>query len=120
MAASNLWVIDKSLAFTITSHPTSPIRSTPIAESLSPLEPDLLALQVHDGPVLVSEGERLPLASIVVVEIKRPMRNNAAPGPEKDPISQALRYLEEVREGKVTTADGRLFRGRTRSLASVT
>lgn len=35
------------------------------------------------------------------------MRNDAAPGPEKDPISQALRYLEEVREGKVTTAAGR-------------
>lgn len=106
-AASNLWVIDESLAFHDYLASDRPIKSMPIAESLSPLEPDLLALQVHDGPVLVSEGERLPLASIVVVEIKRPMRNDAAPGPEKDPISQALRYLEEVREGKVTTAAGR-------------
>ncbi len=51
----------------------------------------------------------MPLASIVVVEIKRPMRNDAAPGPDKDPLNQALRYLEQVRQGKVTTAAGRLI-----------
>ncbi len=106
-AASNLWVIDESLAFHDYLASDKPIKSMPITESLSPLEPDLLALQVHDGPVLVSTGESLPLASIVVVEIKRPMRNDAAPGPERDPLSQALRYLEGVREGKVKTAGGR-------------
>lgn len=106
-AASNLWVIDERLAFHDFLASDKPIKSMPITESVSPLEPDLLALQVNDGPVLVSEGESLPLASIVVVEIKRPMRNDAAPGREKDPLFQALKYLEEVREGKVSTATGR-------------
>lgn len=105
--ASNLWVVDESLAFHDYLASDKQIKSMPITESISPLEPDLLALQVHDGPVLVSAGESLPLASIVVVEIKRPMRNDAAPGPEKDPLSQALRYLRQVRAGSVSTSSGR-------------
>jgi len=106
-AASNLWVIEEGLAFHDYLASDKPISSMPITGSTSLLEPDILALQVYDSPVLVSDGESLPLASIVIVEIKRPMRNDAAPGPEKDPLSQALRYLERIREGKVTTATGR-------------
>ena len=105
-AASNLWIIDEGLAFHNYLASDKPISSMPITSSTSALEPDLLALKV-EGPVLVAEGESLPLASIVVVEIKRPMRNDAAPGPEKDPLAQALRYLDRVREGQVKTAKGR-------------
>lgn len=110
-AASNLWVIDEGLAFHNYLASDKPIASMPITGSTSRREPDLAALKVHphpafDGPILVSEGEGVPLASIVVVEIKRPMRNDAAPG-EKDPLTQALRYLELIREGKVRTAKGR-------------
>lgn len=54
---------------------------------------------------LVAEGERMPLASITVVEIKRLMRRDV--GADKDPIQQALTYLENVREGTVMTASGR-------------
>ncbi len=35
------------------------------------------------------------------------MRNDAAQGEEKDPIEQALSYLQKIRDGKVTTATGR-------------
>lgn len=106
-SASNLWVIDEGLAFHNYLASDKPIGSMPITRSTSALEPDILALQVHDEPVLVAQGDSLPLASIVVVEIKRPMRNDAAPGPEKDPVSQSLRYLKQVRDGNVTTAAGR-------------
>jgi hypothetical protein len=106
-AASNLWVIDEGLAFHNYLASDKPIRSMPITDSTSALEPDILALQVHDEPFLVAPGHSLPLASLVVVEIKRPMRNDAAPGPERDPIDQALRYLKQVRSGSVTTAAGR-------------
>jgi hypothetical protein len=108
-AASNLWIIDEGLAFHNYLASDKPISSMPITSSTSALEPDLLALQASEGPILVSEGENLPLGSIVVVEIKRPMRNDASPGPEKDPLNQALRYLEHVREGGVTTSKGRLI-----------
>ena len=97
-AASNLWIIDEGLAFHNYLASDKPLSSMPITGSSSRLEPDLLALKVADGPILVAEGERRPLASIVVVEIKRPMRDDASP--DKDPVAQALNYLERVREVK--------------------
>lgn len=106
-SSSNLWVIDEGLAFHNYLASDKTLRSMPITGSDLTLEPDILALQVNDEPTLVAEGQSLPLASIVIVEIKRPMRNDAASGPEKDPVSQALRYLKKVRDGKVRTAGGR-------------
>jgi hypothetical protein len=105
--ASNLWLIDERLAFHNFLASDKTIKSMPVTGSDSVLEPDLLALQITDVPMLVAEGERMPLASITVVEIKRPMRNDAAAGADKNPIEQALTYLEKVREGKVMTASGR-------------
>lgn len=35
------------------------------------------------------------------------MRNDARQGEEKDPIEQALGYLDRIRKGEVTTANGR-------------
>lgn len=83
----------------------------PITESTLNLEPDLLALKTNEVPFLVSEGENFPLGAIVVVEIKRPMRNDVSPEQEKNPLSQALRYLERLRQGKVKTAAGRPIPG---------
>ncbi len=103
----NLWIIDEGLAFHNYLASDKPIASMPITDSPSRLEPDLLALKVEDVPILVSEGEHMPLASIVVIEFKRPMRNDASAAADKDPLYQALRYLERVREGKVRTASGR-------------
>ena len=105
--ASNLWLIDERLAFHNFLASDKTIKSMPITGSDSTLEPDLLALQLTDVPMLVAEGERMPLASITVVEIKRPMRSDAGAGADKDPIEQALTYLEKVREGRVMTASGR-------------
>ena len=59
--------------------------------------------------MLVSDGTGLPLASIIVVEIKRPMRNDTQSGGDKDPIEQALGYFQRIRNGNVQTAAGRLI-----------
>jgi len=67
-------------------------------------------LNVFDNPILVLEANTPPLASIVVVEIKRPMRDDASTGEKDDPIEQALGYLQRVRDGKVQTKAGRLIR----------
>lgn len=79
----------------------------PITDNVQTKEPDICALNVFDNPILVSDGNKLPLASIVVVEIKRPMRNDAREGEDKDPIEQSLGYLENIRNGNVSTANGR-------------
>ncbi len=104
---SNLWLVDERLAFHNFLASDKTLKSIPITNSDSTKEPDLLGLNVYDNPLLVNDGDNMPLASITVVEIKRPMRNDAKAGEEKDPIEQALGYLKRVRNGTVTTEAGR-------------
>jgi hypothetical protein len=104
---SNLWLVDERLAFHNYLASDKTLKSMPITDSTKTKEPDIMGLNVFDNPLLVNDGEELPLASIIVIEIKRPMRNDAKSGEEKDPIEQALKYLERVREGKVNTHSGR-------------
>lgn len=103
----NLWLVDERLAFHEYLASDKSLSAIPITDAKGGKEPDLLALNLLDHPFLVSEGTKLPPASLIVVEIKRPMRNDARTGEEKDPIEQALGYLDRVRQGKVKTATGR-------------
>lgn len=103
----NLWLIDERLAFHDFLASDKPLSSMPITDCSETKEPDICVLNVFDEPILVAEGQGVPLASIVIVEIKRPMRNDAAAGEEKDPVEQALGYLERIREGGARTAAGR-------------
>lgn len=104
---SNLWLLDERLAFHDYLASDKPLSSLPITGSKEGKEPDIVALNVFDEPILVSDKGALPLGSIVVIELKRPMRNDAREGEDKDPITQALGYLDRIRKGQVTTARGR-------------
>ncbi|HLI76683.1 MAG TPA: hypothetical protein VKV02_07025 [Acidobacteriaceae bacterium] len=106
--ASNLWIIDERLAFHDYLASDKPLRGSPATGSGSTKRPDILATRLvgsPGSPVLAAEGETLPLPSIVVVEIKRPMRDDASE--DKDPIQQTLDYVKRVRAGGVKTAAGR-------------
>jgi hypothetical protein len=105
----NLWLLDERLTFHDYLASDKTLRSMPITGATETKEPDFLALNVYDNPLLVAEGTSLPLASITVIELKRPLRDDAREGEEKDPIEQALGYLDRVRRGTVTTAKGRLI-----------
>lgn len=102
----NLWLLDERLAFHDYLASDKPLTSIPITGAQSGKEPDLLALNVFDNPVMVSETMTPPYAAITVVELKRPMRSGDS-GEKDDPVQQALDYLHRVRKGKVTTVDGR-------------
>lgn len=103
----NLWLVDERLAFHHYLASDKPLRTMPITECDSTKEPDILSLRLFDNPILVNDKENGPLASITVIEIKRPMRNDMAEGEDKNPIDQALGYLERVREGRIKTTNGR-------------
>lgn len=103
----NLWLIDERLAFHDYLASDKPLSSMPITGNEENKEPDLIALNVFDNPTLVSEGSSTPSASIVIVEVKRPMRDDAESGEKKDPIEQTLGYLDRVRQGQVLTSSGR-------------
>ena len=105
----NLWLIDERLAFHNYLASDKTLNSMPITGDTSTKEPDICALNVCDNPILVSEKQSLPLATITVIEIKRPMRNDAKAGEEKDPIEQALGYLDRIRSGTAKTANGLLI-----------
>ena len=102
---SNLWIIDERLAFHDYLASDKTLKSMPITGDESTKEPDILATRLIDMPVLAAEGDRLPLPSIVVVEIKRPMRKDATE--DKNPIQQCLDYVKRIRAGGVLTATGR-------------
>ncbi|MFW2378790.1 ATP-binding protein [Aliarcobacter butzleri] len=103
----NLWLLDERLAFHNYLASDKTLNSMAITDSKSLTEPDLISLYVRNNPILVSENNNISLASIIIVEIKRPMRNNLKAGEKDDPIEQSLGYLNRIREGKVTTAQGR-------------
>jgi hypothetical protein len=103
----NLWLLDESLSFHDYLASDKSLISMPIIKSKEINEPDICGLNVYDNPVLVSDCRQLPLATLVIIEIKRPMRNDASPGDDTDPIRQVLSYLERIRDGRVTTASGR-------------
>ena len=103
----NLWLIDERLAFHDYLASDKTLASMPIVDSDETKEPDIVALNVFDNPLLFSDTQHLPLASIVIVEMKRPMRNDAAGGRDKNPVEQALDYVERIRGGKVQTQTGR-------------
>jgi hypothetical protein len=103
----NLWLINERLAFHDFLASDTTLSAMPITLSNATKEPDILALNIYDKPILVSDSQQLPLASITVVELKRPMRNDAAAGEDKDPVEQALSYVERIRDGKVQTNSGR-------------
>jgi hypothetical protein len=105
--ACNLWLVDERLAFHDYLASDKTLAAMPITDSDETKEPDLVAFNVFDTPILVSDSQKLPLASIVIVELKRPMRNDAAAGEDKDPIEQALGYLDRIRNGNAKTQSGR-------------
>ena len=103
----NLWLLDERLTFHDYLASDKTISSMPITGSDDTKEPDICSLYVLDNPILVSEEERPPFAALTIVEIKRPMRNDASDGEERDPIEQCLGYLQRIRDGKVKTRNGR-------------
>lgn len=105
--ACNLWLLNERLAFHDYLGSDKTLTSMPITKCEDTKEPDICALNIYDNPILISEGTKLPLASIVVVEIKRPMRNDATAGEIDDPVEQAIGYLDRIRKGQVHTAQGR-------------
>jgi len=104
---ANLWLIDERLAFHAYLASDKTINSMPITSDSSTKEPDICALNIYDNPLLVNEGAARPLAAITVVELKRPMRDDAKEGEKDNPIEQALNYLERIRQGDATDPKGR-------------
>ena len=104
---SNLWLLNERLAFHDYLASDIPLNKQSITQSESRDRPDIDVLQLFDTPILVSEQKHAPFGSLTIIELKRPMASSSGDSARRDPIKQVLGYLQKIREGKVTTANGR-------------
>ena len=101
-SAHNLWLIDEKLAYC--NYITSDI---PFNNNPKETRTDILML---DSPVAVSDEENIgtEYESIVIFELKRPMRNDYKDG--DNPITQLYGYVKKLRSGTAKDKDGRVIR----------
>lgn len=100
----NLWLIDDRLAYHQFLASDQPIKSLPIMESNVTRRMDIA---VFDKAISYSADDDL-INSITIVELKRPQRNDLA-SDDKNPINQVLKYVTDIKSGKVKKANGRGF-----------
>jgi hypothetical protein len=99
----NLWIIDERLTFHTFLSSDKALLTLPILDNDSESRPDLL---MFDRPLAFSENGA-PLQSLVVVEFKKPDRDQYR---DEDPVSQVYRMVREIREGKMQDKSGRYIR----------
>jgi hypothetical protein len=102
-AQQNLWIIDERLTYHSFLSSDKPLKSLEPIDNPSDSRPDIL---IFDRPLAFGEDGQ-PLTSIVVVEFKRPDRDDYR---DEDPISQVYRMIRDVRDGKMKDSQGRWLR----------
>jgi hypothetical protein len=98
----NLWVVDERLAYH--SHLASdlPVSRLKAVNATGGDEPDLI---VFNTPRAFAETKS-PYQSVVIVEFKRPERNEY-PSSEENPVEQVLRYVRKIKDGQAKDKDQR-------------
>jgi len=97
----NLWLIDDRLAY---HHYLASDQKMNVIPDLVNDSDNRMDLAIFDA-ALSYTSDPSNISSITIVELKRPMRNDS----ENDPVSQVLRYVKNIKEGKVKKKNGRDF-----------
>jgi hypothetical protein len=98
----NLWVVDERLAYHTYLASDLPVSRLKVVNASGGDEPDLA---VFNTARAFSET-RSPYQSVVIVEFKRPERNEY-PQREENPVEQVLRYVRKIKEGTAKDKDGK-------------
>ena len=96
----NLWVVDERLAYHTHLASDLSLAKLKIVNAKGNDEPDLV---VFNTPRAFTETKS-PYQSVVVVEFKRPERNEY-PKNEEDPVEQVLRYVRKIKDGEAKDKD---------------
>src|SRR5262249_19168675 len=97
----NLWLVDERLTFHSLITSDKPLSTVQHFEIDSERRPDLF---IFDRKVVYSDDES-PLKSIVLVEFKRPQRNDYTM--DDNPVTQCLELVSDIRNGKFKMENGR-------------
>lgn len=100
----NLWLIDDRLAYHQFLASDQPMKTLPILKSDVTRRMDIA---VFDKAISYSAEDDY-INAITIVELKRPQRDDLR-GDNKNPISQVLRYVSDIKSGKVKKANGCSF-----------
>ena len=98
----NLWVIDERLCYHTLLTSDKKLNSVPVLKGTSGKEPDIFAF-FYDTPIGVAESDNLPSGGVIIIEFKRPGRDNY----DKDPADQIIQRFREISDGNVHDIDGR-------------
>jgi hypothetical protein len=94
----NLWIIDERLNFT--SYVSSDL---PLYGGLTE-RPDLIAY----GKRILFRGDNEPSNPVTIFEFKKPQRDDFVdPSKDEDPVRQVVRYVNDIRDGKFKTPEGK-------------
>lgn len=98
----NLWLIDEKLAYCSYISSDIPFNNNPKDERTD--------IMILDKPVAVSDEENhgKEYESIVLFELKRPMRNDY--NSNSNPINQLYEYVASLKTNKIQDKDGRIIR----------
>ncbi len=99
----NLWIIDEKLAYHFYLASDKQLKQIDPVEVASEDRPDLL---IFDRPFAFSDSGP-PFSAVVLVEFKRPARDDYADKEEKSPILQVFDYIDQLKEGKAKDRRGR-------------
>ncbi len=97
----NLWLIDDRLAYHHYLASDKFLSKLPVLENGTQKRTDLI---VFDA-ALSYTAETDDINSITIVELKRPQRDDH----ENDPVWQVLKYVRDIREGRIKKDNGRDF-----------
>lgn len=98
----NLWVVDERLCYHTLLTSDKKLNSVPGLKGTSGKEPDIFAF-FYDTPIGVAESDNLPSGGIIIIEFKRPGRDDY----DKDPADQIIQRFREISDGNVNDIDGR-------------
>jgi hypothetical protein len=97
----NLWMIDERLAYHQYLASDKELRSFEVIDSEDRQRPDLI---IFNSPFAFAD-QQSPFGSIVIVEFKRPARDDYTDG--ENPIAQVYEYIRKVRAGTAKDRAGR-------------
>lgn len=98
----NLWVVDERLAYHAYLASDMPVAKLKAVNARGGDEPDLA---IFNTARAFSETKS-PYQSVVIVEFKRPERNEY-PLKDENPVEQVLRYVRKIKEGQAKDKDGK-------------
>ncbi len=102
----NLWIIDERLSYHYYLASDISMNKNKELKGIDDLDrPDLI---IFDKPLVMVNQDENPYQSIVVVEFKRPMRDNYKD--DSNPIEQVFEYVKKIRCGTEMDKNGRLIR----------